>query len=74
MPRHAQPKNHTLYRSPSAAHAHRAGSVTHTIDITRPAAYDVRQRATATLTRHGLALGVVAAAFWIYDIGLLIRR
>jgi len=47
--------------------------VTHTIDIARSPAFEVRERATATLTRHALALSIVGAAFWIYDIGLLVR-
>jgi hypothetical protein len=73
MPRHAQTKRST-HRSPSASRAHRDGMVTHTIDINRSPAFEVRQRATATLSRHAMALGLVAAAFWIYDLGLLIRH
>ena len=73
MPRHAAPKKQTTYRSTSAERAYRAGAVTGTIDISRSPAFDARQRATATLSRHAAALGVVAAAFWIYDIGLLVH-
>lgn len=72
MPRHAAPKTRTR-RSPSAQAAYRAGLVTNTIELGRPPAYDVRMRANRTLTRHGAALMVVAGAFWIYDIGLLLR-
>jgi hypothetical protein len=71
MPRHAAPKKQAVHRSVSAERAYRAGAVTRTIDISRSPAFEVRQRATATLNRHALALGVIAAAFWIYDLGLL---
>ncbi len=71
MSRHAAPKYRAVHRSPSAERAYRIGGVTGTIDISRSPAFDARQRATATLNRHALALGVVAAAFWIYDVGLL---
>jgi hypothetical protein len=74
MPRHAKTETRTGHRSPSAARAHHAGTVTHTIDIARAPAFEVRQRLTATLIRHALALSVVAAGFWIYDVGLLIRH
>lgn len=74
MPRHAAPKAKSLYRSDSAQRAYKAGVVTHTIDIARSPAFEVRQRASATLNRHALALGVVAAAFWIYDVGLLVTH
>lgn len=74
MPRHATTRKPGAHRSASAERAYRAGSVTHTIDITRSPAFDVRQRASAALNRHALALGIVAVAFWIYDVGLLIRR
>jgi hypothetical protein len=74
MPRHAAPKTKTPYRSDRARQAYRAGTVTHTIDIARSPAFDVQQRASATLNRHALALGVVAIAFWIYDIGLLVTH
>ena len=75
MPRHAAPRKTTgPHRSPSAARAHRAGTVTHTIDIARSPAFEVRQRMSASLIRHSLALGIVGAAFWTYDIGLLIRH
>ena len=73
MPRHAAPKKQGTHRSASAERAYRAGAVTHTIDIARSPAFEVRQRATDTLNRHAMALGVVAAAFWIYDIGLLVH-
>jgi hypothetical protein len=74
MARHASPKAKTLYRSDTAQQAYRAGAVTHTIDIARSPAFEVRQRASATLNRHALALGIVAAAFWIYDVGLLVTH
>jgi len=48
--------------------------VTNTIELGRPPAYEVRQRANATLIRHAFALGIVGAAFWIYDIGLLLSH
>ena len=73
MPRHAAPKTSTR-RSPSAQAAYRAGLVTNTIELGRPAAYDVRMRANRSLTHHGVALMIVAAAFWIYDIGLLVTH
>jgi hypothetical protein len=75
MPRHAAPKKHhqPVHRSASAERAHRTGSVTRTIDISRSPAFEVRQRAMVTASRHALALGIVGMAFWIYDIGLLFR-
>jgi hypothetical protein len=73
MPRHAAPKTGSR-RSPSVQEAYRAGLVTNTIELGRPAAYDVRMRANRSLTRHAAALMVVAAAFWIYDIGLLLTH
>ena len=74
MPRHAKTKARASYRSPSAVRAYRTGSVTHVIDLERSAEMQIRQRATATLTRHAIALGVVGAAFWIYDLGLLLHH
>ena len=73
MPRHAQQKNRTL-RSASAERAHRAGAVTHTIDMAQPSSFTVRQRAAATATRYGLALGMTAAAVWIFDLSELINH
>ena len=74
MPRHAAPKNqHQVHRSASAERAYRNGSVTRTIDMTRSPSFEMRQRAMATASRHALALGIVALAFWIYDIGLVVR-
>lgn len=73
MPRHAA-KTRATRRSPSAEAAYRAGLVTNTIQLGRSPSYDVRMRAIATLNRHALALIVVAAAFWIYDIGLLVTH
>jgi hypothetical protein len=73
MPRHAAPKTRSPRRSASAHAAYRAGLVTNTIELGRPSAYDVRQRANASLIRHAFALGLVGAAFWIYDIGLLVH-
>lgn len=73
MPRHAAPKTGSR-RSSSAQAAYRAGLVTNTIELGRPPAYDVRMRANRSLNRHGFALMLVAAAFWIYDIGLLITH
>lgn len=74
MPRHAAPPKRAVHRSPRADQAHRAGAVTHTIDITRSPAFDVRQRVMTSATRHALALAVVGAGFWIYDIGLLVHH
>jgi hypothetical protein len=48
--------------------------VHNTIELGRPPAYDVRMRANRTLSRNAAALIVVAAAFWIYDIGLLLTH
>jgi hypothetical protein len=74
MPRHAKIKSQTVHRSPSAARAHRAGAVTHTIDIARSPAFEVRQRANAAAARNGLVLGMVAAMVWVYDIARVIRH
>ena len=74
MPRHAAPKKQQqVHRSAAAERAYRSGSVTRTIDISRSPSFEMRQRAMATATRHALALGVVGMAFWVYDIGLLVR-
>lgn len=73
MPHHAAPKRQARHRSPRAEQAYLAGAVTRTIDITQKPAVRVRQRAVASLNRHALALGVVAMAFTVYDIGLLVR-
>jgi hypothetical protein len=74
MPRHAAVRKPGTHRSPSAARAHRAGSVTSTIDITRSPAFDVRQRAMAAAARNGLVLGALGAVIWIYDIARVIRH
>ena len=74
MPRHAQPTRSRPHRSDSAARAHRAGTVTHTITIGGTATLDRRHRATAVLGHHAWALGVAAIGFWIYDIGLLVHH
>jgi hypothetical protein len=73
MSRHAKTKNQLIYRSPSAAQAHRGGMVTHTIDITRSPAFDVRQRANAAAARNGAALGLLAGMIWLYDFVRVIR-
>lgn len=74
MPRHAAPKKQQqVHRSAAAERAYRTGSVTRTIDISRSPSFEIRQRAMATASRHALALGIVAMAFWIYDIGLVVR-
>ena len=74
MPRHAAAKTKSSRRSPSAQAAYRAGLVTNTIALGRPPADDVRMRVNRTLTHNAAALMVVAAAFWIYDIGLLLTH
>ena len=74
MPRHAAPKTRAVRRSPSAQEAYRAGLVTNTIVLGRAPADDVRTRVNRTLNHNAAALIVVAAAFWIYDIGLLITH
>jgi len=68
MSRHAATGKKTPHRSPSAARAHRTGAVTHTIDIARSPAFEIRQRATAAAARNGLALGLLAAMVWLFDI------
>jgi hypothetical protein len=73
MPRHAATKKQTPYRSASAAQAHRAGTVRHTIDIAQSPAFTVRQRANAAAARNGLAFGLVATMVWIYDLARVIR-
>jgi hypothetical protein len=74
MARHAAPKNQQqVHRSVSAEHAYRTGSVTRTLDISRSPSFEIRQRAIVTLNRHALALGIIAMAFCIYDVGLLVR-
>ena len=74
MPRHAKTKTRSTHRSPSAHEAYRAGLVTNTIELGRPPAHDVRMRVNRTLNHNAVALIVVAAAFWIYDIGLLLTH
>ena len=74
MPRHAQQKNRTVYRSASADRAYRSGSVSRTIDMSQSPAYTVRQRATATATRYGIALGMIAATVWIFDLSEVINH
>ena len=69
MARHAATK--TRRRSNSAERAHRAGLVTHTIDLAAPAA--VRERLVNTAARNGKALGIVAATVWIYDLARIAR-
>ena len=54
--------------------AYRAGLVTNTIVLGRAPADDVRMRVNRTLNHNAAALIVVAAAFWIYDIGLLLTH
>ena len=74
MPRHAAPKTGSVRRSPSAQAAYRNGLVSNTIVLGRPPADDVRMRVNRTLNHNAAALMVVAAAFWIYDIGLLLTH
>ncbi|MBV9098019.1 MAG: hypothetical protein JO079_08175 [Frankiaceae bacterium] len=69
MARHAATK--TRRRSSSAERAHSAGLVTYTIDLAAPTA--VRDRLVNTAARNGKALGVVAAAVWIYDFARIAR-
>ena len=74
MPRHAATRRRTPYRSPSAAHAHHTGTVMHTIDIARSPAFDVRQRMTAAAARNGMAMGLLAAMVWLFDLAEVIRH
>ena len=74
MPRHAAPRTRAPRRSPSAEAAYRAGLVHNTIELGRPPAHDVRMRVNRTLNHNAAALMVVAAAFWIYDIGLVLTH
>ena len=78
MPRHAAHKKQQgdrvyVQRSPLAEQAYRAGIVTGTLDLTRPAALTVRERAMKTAARNGAALGMIAAMIWVYDVASVIR-
>ena len=73
MPRHAAPDTQRARRSWSAESAHRAGVVTGTLDLTRPAALTIRERAARTAARYGAALGMFAAMVWIYDLARVIH-
>ena len=68
MSRHAAPNKQHLRRSPSADSAYRAGIVTGTLDLTRPAALTVRERAMRNAARHGAVLSMMAALIWLYDV------
>lgn len=70
MARHAATSTRRR-RSSSAERAHRAGLVTHTIDLSAPSA--VRERLVNTAARNGRALGVLAATVWIYDLARIAR-
>ena len=73
MPRHAAPNKQRARRSQSAQLAYRAGIVDRTIDLTRPPAISVRERAMATANRYSAALGLFAAMIWLYDVARVIR-
>jgi hypothetical protein len=66
MSRHAATRTS---RSKSAERAHRAGQVAGTIDLAAPPSpFTTRERLTVTAARNGVALAIVAATIWIYDI------
>ena len=73
MPRHPAHSRTRARRSPAADHAYRAGIVTGTLDLTRPAALTVRERAARTATRYGAALGLFAAMVWMYDVASVLH-
>lgn len=73
MPRHAASSKQRARRSPSAHAAYQAGLVTGTLDLTRPAALTVRERAMRTAAQYGLVLGMIAAMLWIFDVAEVIH-
>ena len=74
MSRHAASNAQHLRRSATADAAYRAGLVTGTLDLTRPAALTVRERAMRTAARHGAVLGMMAALIWLYDVARYLHR
>ena len=72
MPRHAAITTRQTRRSPSAAKAHSAGLVTHTIHLSAPSAMTARERAMTAATRNSVALAFVATAVWAYDLARLV--
>ena len=68
MSRHAATNRQHLRRSTSVEAAYRAGLVTGTLDLTRPAALTVRERATRSAARYGAVLSMMAALIWLYDV------
>ena len=59
-------------RSASAARAHAAGEVSYVIDLARPAAIVVQESVDASRYYAMLALLLLTAALWIYDIATLV--
>jgi len=72
MARHAAPRKQH-YRSPLAEEAYRAGIVSGTIDLSRPPALTVRERAMRTAARNGAVLATLAAMVWLFDFAEVIR-
>ena len=68
MPRHAATTKSRSRRSTSAQLAYRAGTVDRTIDLTRPHALTVSERAWRTANRYGAVLCTLAAMVWLFDV------
>ena len=73
MSRYAASNKQHLRRSVSAEAAYHAGLVTGTLDLTRPAALTVRERAMRSAARHGAVIGMMAGLIWLYDVARYIR-
>ncbi|MCU1600072.1 MAG: hypothetical protein JWO22_781 [Frankiales bacterium] len=76
MPRATSAKNAPVTaprRSPSAARAHAAGEVTWTIDLGQSHTR-ITERTAAAANRSVMALGLLAAVVWGYDLVGIVRR